>query len=80
LLPFGVPESQERLNTVTHVFTHYRLRIVPVLVTLARRTPLAADGRYTWLDVARIAEAALPAPVKKLLVELLGATAQGRMF
>jgi A/G-specific adenine glycosylase len=80
LLPFGVPESQERLNTVTHVFTHYRLQIVPVLVALAQRAPLAADGRYVWLEVDRIAGAALPAPVKKLLVELLGAHAQGRMF
>ncbi|WBS03464.1 A/G-specific adenine glycosylase [Pseudoduganella sp. SL102] len=80
LLPFGVAESRERLNTVTHVFTHYRLQIVPVLVTLAQRAPLAADGRYVWLDAARLADAALPAPVKKLLVELLGSNAQARMF
>lgn len=80
LLPFGVTESRERLNTVTHVFTHYRLQIVPVLVTLAQRAPLMADGRYLWLDVGRLADAALPAPVKKLLVELLGANAQARMF
>uniref|UniRef100_UPI00403F02A2 A/G-specific adenine glycosylase n=1 Tax=Massilia sp. METH4 TaxID=3123041 RepID=UPI00403F02A2 len=85
LLPFGVPESQERLNRVTHVFTHYRLQIVPVLVTLAQRAPLAADGRYVWLDREKIADAALPAPVKKLLVELLGGdmpgtSAQARLF
>lgn len=80
LLPFGVPESQERLNPVTHVFTHYRLRIAPVMVTLARRAPLLADGRFVWLDVDRIADAALPSPVKKLLMELLGANAQARMF
>jgi A/G-specific adenine glycosylase len=80
LLPFGVTESRERLNAVTHVFTHYRLHIVPVLVTLAQRAPLAADGRYLWLDTGKIADAALPAPVKKLLLDLLGTAAQARMF
>ncbi|GGX87610.1 A/G-specific adenine glycosylase [Massilia dura] len=80
LLPFGVAESQERLNTIMHGFTHYKLHIVPVLATLAQRAPLAADGRFVWLDVARLADAALPAPVKKLLMELLGAQAQARMF
>jgi A/G-specific adenine glycosylase len=80
LLPFGVPEARERLNTVMHGFTHYKLHIVPVLVTLAQRAPLAADGRYVWLDIGGIADAALPAPVKKLLVELLGVNSQARMF
>nr|WP_229474956.1 A/G-specific adenine glycosylase [Pseudoduganella lurida] len=80
LLPFGVAESRERLNVVVHGFTHYRLQIVPLLVRLAQRAPLAADGRYVWLEVGKIGEAALPAPVKKLLVELLGTAAQGRMF
>lgn len=83
LLPFGVAESRERLNTVMHGFTHYKLHIVPLLVTLAQRAPLAADGRYVWLDVEKIADAALPAPVKKLLVELLAnpeLPAQSRLF
>jgi len=79
---FGMMESQERLLPVTHVFTHYKLHITPLLITLARRSTLAADARYVWLDTTRIAEAALPAPVKKLLLELLGnrADAQARMF
>ena len=79
---FGEMESHERLMTVTHVFTHYKLHIAPLLVTLARRAPFAADGRHAWLDAARVADAALPAPIKKLLLELLGdsAAAQARMF
>jgi A/G-specific adenine glycosylase len=79
---FGIVESQEQLLPVTHVFTHYKLHMVPLLITLARRAPLAADGRYQWLDTARIAGAALPAPIKKLLLELLGnrAETQARMF
>ncbi|WP_193615700.1 A/G-specific adenine glycosylase [Massilia sp. YMA4] len=82
LQPFGVPESRERLLPVTHGFTHYKLHIVPLLVTLAQRAPLAGDGRYVWLDIGEIGQAALPAPIKKLLLELLGnrADAQARMF
>ncbi|MBB3120218.1 A/G-specific adenine glycosylase [Pseudoduganella violacea] len=80
--PFGEMESQERLMTVTHVFTHYKLHIAPLLITLARREALAGEARYQWLATNRVADAALPAPVKKLLLELLGdqANSQARMF
>jgi A/G-specific adenine glycosylase len=80
--PFGVVESQERLKTVTHVFTHYKLHIAPLLITLSQRAALAGESRYTWLPAAAVVDAALPAPIKKLLLELLGnrADAQARMF
>jgi A/G-specific adenine glycosylase len=79
---FGEMESYERLSTVTHVFTHYKLHIAPYRVTLSRRLSLAAESSHVWLHVADIADAALPAPVKKLLLELLGNcnAAQQRMF
>ncbi|MGV7208020.1 A/G-specific adenine glycosylase [Oxalobacteraceae bacterium A2-2] len=79
---FGEMESYERLSTVTHVFTHYKLHIVPYRIMLAKRLRVAAQAGYTWLDSARLPEAALPAPIKKLLLELLGDSraAQQRMF
>ena len=79
---FGEMESHERLSTVTHVFTHYKLHIAPYRVTLARRMPMAAEAGHVWYDAARIADAALPAPIKKLLLELMGdaRNAQARMF
>jgi A/G-specific adenine glycosylase len=79
---FGEMESCDRLSTVTHVFTHYKLHIAPYRVTLARRFPMAAESGHVWLDAAHIADAALPAPIKKLLLELLGdrRDAQQRMF
>jgi A/G-specific adenine glycosylase len=75
-------ESYERLSTVTHVFTHYKLHIAPYRITLARRQAMAAEAGYVWTDVAGLADAALPAPVKKLLLELAGdgRAAQQRMF
>ncbi|NRR32941.1 A/G-specific adenine glycosylase [Oxalobacteraceae bacterium] len=79
---FGEMESHERLSTITHVFTHYKLHIAPYRVTLARRLDIAAQGNHVWYDGSRIAEAPLPAPIKKLLLELLGdgKAAQARMF
>jgi len=78
---FGEMESAERLTTVTHVFTHYRLHIAPYRITLARRLDMVAEGGYVWLDAAKLADAALPAPIKKLLLELVGdgKAAQQRM-
>lgn len=79
---FGEMESHERLSTITHVFTHYKLHIAPYRVTLARRLDIAAQGNHVWYDGSRIADAPLPAPIKKLLLELLGdgQAAQARMF
>ncbi|MYM35912.1 A/G-specific adenine glycosylase [Duganella sp. FT94W] len=79
---FGEMESYERLSTVTHGFTHYKLHIAPYRITLARRQMLAAQSHHVWLDAAALPDAALPAPVKKLLLELLGnrSAAQQRMF
>jgi A/G-specific adenine glycosylase len=80
--PFGVIDTHERLLSVTHVFTHYKLHIAPLLVTLRQRAPFAGDGRYQWLDAAKVGDAALPAPVKKLLLDVLGnaGDAQGRLL
>ncbi|SHN35561.1 A/G-specific DNA-adenine glycosylase [Duganella sacchari] len=79
---FGELESYDRLSTVTHVFTHYKLHIAPYQVTLARRQAMAAEAGYVWCDAAKLAEAALPAPVKKLLLDLVGdrREPQQRMF
>jgi len=77
---FGAMESLERLLPVVHIFTHYKLHIHPLLVTLSNRSELAGEARYSWLDAAAIPDAALPAPIKKLLLDLLGGRNQARMF
>ncbi|KQZ27719.1 A/G-specific adenine glycosylase [Duganella sp. Root1480D1] len=78
--PFGAMESLERLLPLVHVFTHYKLHIHPLLVTLTSRAALAGEERYVWFDAAAIPNAALPAPIKKLLLDLLGERSQARMF
>lgn len=78
---FGDIESQQHLLPITHVFTHYKLHIVPCRIALARRLDVAGESGHVWYDGARIADAPLPAPVKKLLLDVFGdaSAAQSRM-
>ena len=55
------------LAPVEHGFTHFRLIAQPLLHRLARR--VESPGRL-WLDLADAALAAVPAPVRKLLLTL----------
>ena len=79
---FGQIESQQRLLPITHVFTHYKLHIAPCRIALARRLDLAGESGHVWYDGARIGQAPLPAPIKKLLLGLFGdaEAAQARML
>ncbi len=69
---FGAIASQQRLAPFMHTFTHYRLHIAPYRITLERRFELGAQSGRIWYDGAKIGAAALPAPVKTLLLELFG--------
>jgi len=62
--------STRELEPLEHGFTHFRLRIRPVLCAVARTLPsVAAPGRL-WIDLEDAAQAAAPAPVKKLIARL----------
>ena len=62
------PRGARALAPIEHGFTHYRLRIFPLLCDVRKRTALPTAGR--WLDIEEAASAALPAPVKSLLARL----------
>lgn len=70
--PFGVLASCERLQPFSHGFTHFKLHVVPYRVRLVRRLDLAGERTHVWLSNDKLASAALPAPVKKLLIALFG--------
>jgi A/G-specific adenine glycosylase len=57
-----------KLAAIEHGFTHYRLRIQPVLRELAKKAPARPAQR--WMRIADIASAAVPTPVRRL-IELL---------
>jgi A/G-specific adenine glycosylase len=65
---FGQVEEVRALLPLVHVFTHYKLHIAPYQLALAERG--ATPPGHVWWKLSAIGEAALPAPVKKLLVEL----------
>jgi A/G-specific adenine glycosylase len=67
---FGEPLSCEPLPPFTHVFTHFKLHVTPYRVALSRRTDFAGQSVHVWYAADRLADAPLPAPVKKLLLSV----------
>jgi len=65
-LALGAPVAAEPF---VHAFTHFRLRIEP-FVCEARSARGAAAPGAVWLPAADVAGAALPRPVKRLLLAL----------
>ena len=71
--------SVQRLDAIEHGFTHYHLTIGPIVLAMAARgtqhlaASLAAVQDATWLSLDGAANAALPAPVKKLILNLAAA-------
>jgi A/G-specific adenine glycosylase len=58
------PGKAKELPVIEHGFTHFRLRIRPLLYEVrAQRSGL-------WIDVDDALAAAIPTPVKKLLQDL----------
>ncbi len=63
--------STKTLETLEHGFTHFRLRIHPLLCQVAR-TPNAQSPGSLWVDVEDVSNAAVPSPVRSLLSRLKG--------
>ncbi|HWU98987.1 MAG TPA: A/G-specific adenine glycosylase [Oxalicibacterium sp.] len=68
--PFGTTASTARLPAFSHVFTHFKLHVTPYRIDLSRRLQIAAQHNHAWYPVRAMAEAPLPAPVKKLLLAI----------
>jgi A/G-specific adenine glycosylase len=51
-----------------HVFTHFRLRVQPFFCEVSRVAPPAARSARRWFDIKAAASAAVPAPVRTLLL------------
>ncbi|MCF8162628.1 MAG: A/G-specific adenine glycosylase [Sulfuritalea sp.] len=69
LAEFGEVEAISVMPEFTHAFSHYKLKVVPLRVKMRRVCMIAAQANYQWLPAAKLKEAALPAPIKKLLVD-----------
>jgi A/G-specific adenine glycosylase len=71
---FGVEvAASEALEPIEHAFTHFRLRLTPLVCRVLRwpaRIEDSGRGACVWLPLDDAAGAALPAPIKKLLRSL----------
>ena len=69
--PYGELEGCRKLQPFSHVFTHFKLHVAPFQVALKSRSQPIAQHGLVWYPVQRLADAPLPAPVKKLLLGVL---------
>ncbi len=56
------------MDAVQHGFTHYSLTIFPLKIAVSKREPRAMEPGLMWLNLEDAKNAALPAPVKKILL------------
>ncbi|MBC7502041.1 MAG: A/G-specific adenine glycosylase [Herminiimonas sp.] len=68
--PFGSVASCDPLLPFSHGFTHFKLHVKPYKLALSRRLDLAGQGPHVWYHAAKLPNAPLPAPVKKMLLAL----------
>ncbi len=60
----------KRLAVIEHGFTHFRLNIRPIRCDVRKLLPRAEAPGRVWLEIEDAARAAVPAPVRKLLLGL----------
>lgn len=66
---FGlVAHTQQILPRISHSFTHFKLHIQPVQIDLKPRS--VSPTGHIWLSPADALNAALPAPIRKLIAQL----------
>ena len=55
--------------TLDHAFSHFRLRIAPLVLEVRPRM-VAMEPGQAWVGLDRLGDAALPAPVRSILAEI----------
>jgi A/G-specific adenine glycosylase len=63
-------DGMEALPSIAHGFTHYKLDIFPVRVRVGKLAPHVAEPGLIWLPLEEARQAAIPAPVKRILASL----------
>lgn len=68
-LGLSVRESVS-LPILKHSFTHFKLHIFPIIVRISSRADMSEDPQRRWLAKHNALDVGLPAPVRKLLLQL----------
>jgi len=64
------PLRTELLGPFAHTFTHFHLVMTIHYAEVAAAPAMVAQGAWQWLSLADVATAALPAPIRRLLLTL----------
>ena len=68
---FGLEvESDEPLPSILHTFTHFKLEILPQPLQVIHRSLQAIRPNTIWLNIEDAIGAALPSPVRNILLNL----------
>ena len=68
---FGITsEAEEMLQIVNHAFTHFKLAIHPQPLKVIQQKRQANHAVHIWLPIDEAIEAAIPTPVRKILLTL----------
>jgi A/G-specific adenine glycosylase len=71
LTRFGIEsEAEETLPIVNHAFTHFKLAIHPQPLQVIKQKPQINQAANVWLPINEAIEAAIPTPVRNILVAL----------
>jgi len=62
--------QRTEMDAFTHVFTHFRLHIRPVLFELTSKPLRIEQQGCVWLDLGAALGAAIPSPVRQMLLNL----------
>ena len=62
--------APEPLASLAHGFTHFRLAIDPWRCRVEGQIPVLREQGYVWLPLAQALDAAIPVPVKKILLRM----------
>ena len=62
--------SRRKLSSFEHTFTHLRLRVQPILCQVNDVHPAVRQRGRRWFRLSEVGTAAVPAPVRKLLLPL----------
>jgi A/G-specific adenine glycosylase len=64
----GLSASEgERLETFTHIFTHFKLHITPLKISLTAKPLREEQAGSVWLNIEEALSAAIPMPVRTML-------------